>query len=492
MLNKSSEAYHAEMLWKHLDDLAEKSPEDYKKFISENLKEGMKSYSDASQNNKATLNSKDKNSNSSSNKPAFPHYENNFNKDEAFLNKIFNLKKDKIVCKPFSCMRFKIKKFISNSNSKISKNSNNTSIIKELYSEDSIKHQDLSEIPKITFSFSFLDEANSSKVYQEPKIYLNIVESFDFYPPINAENKPETKTEKWNYIPSLFRPAGEKNSLRGIKCLFYDCIVNSSVCREISSNEKLKSSVYSYLCRKFNIFISDYCELYLKNVKLVSNHKYKSTKILPEEWLLDGEDKKYSNNNFPDNDSNKIISIDLNSSNNAISESNNPTSNTPLISTIKNFYDENKINIPSNSENFPSQGTFYNMPKNLKNNTNDKTPKQPLIQEITEKSKNKIESLLVSDTTVKKEIYLYDKKLINNNTMELHFKFQGFTSKLNSEVIDLQVSTTEMKILIDSLDLNSYTPIYLNFNGKFDLVPEDCYAIYVKKSKLLVVSIVKA
>jgi hypothetical protein len=329
---------------------------------------------------------------------------------------------------------------------------------------------EISEIPKILFSFEFQPEAYKEKILQEPKIYLNIVHSSEYSPPTDENGKPLTNSydeSKWRYIPTHFRYNNKKKSLSGKRCDFYDVIVNTTVIDRINQDETLKKSIISYITKKFCIHLEseNYIRLYTDNVKIIMGKKYKSIKGLPEDFKILNKNKnltKSTINNDPKN----------------ITQNVQQATSVPIA---KNFMDENKINIPNRSENFPNTPTFYNIPKekkNLKGNLNKKeesnqNPKL-LIQEVKQPVKISFETEVVSDRImkVKFDLNYFEEISINN--------------------IDLQISSDKIKInFVDSKykEGEDYIPI----NMKFDFIvdPEKCDAKFNNSNKFLTVNLVR-
>ena len=441
---RSEEQIHAQKLWEHLDNLAENNPEEYKKFIEAQMKNGVNAFKEENtdKRNKDNKNDNDYSSTATAQGEVF-----NFTKDEVILNKIFNNKKENIKSQPSICLRFKILKFIETK----PENKKEDIIIKS----SQMASDSINEVQKIIFSLQFTSDALSNKIIQDPKVYLNIVYSEEFYQPINSLNKPENNIDKWNYIPTSFRPSGIKKSLRGIKCLIYDCLIHSSVSKAMSTDDKSKSQILSYISRKFNIFLNCYCELYLKNVKIVENHKYKGLTALPQIWNIDSKGESISNKE--------------------ISQPKKENKESKEEIKFKNFHEENKIKIPSISENYPGTETFYNKPKeNTKLTVKPKEEKKVLIQEVTSKPEIKLES----------------KRILDLEKMELVFSFCSFNN-ISMNDIDLQISKYELKVLIENMDVLSYKPIYYNFEGKFELDDEYCEAKFNAKEKQLKIIIKK-
>lgn len=236
-----------ENFWKYLDDLSEKDPEEYKKFISQQMKKGL------------NQEQKDK-------------------KEE---------EKKSLILKPksFICLRFKILKI---------KKESQGAKDKDIKLFDSNPSADMQAIPKVLFSFEWQSEAFSNKVLEEPKVYLNLIHAEEFTPPLDENNKilknPENDQE-WRYVPTEFRYNNKKTCMSGKRCDFYDMMVNSKVIESISKNEELKKSILAYFVRKFVIFLNEKYELFTNNVKILKSKKYKSVKSQPEEFIFKHNEK---------------------------------------------------------------------------------------------------------------------------------------------------------------------------------------------------------
>ena len=462
MFGNSNESIHAKQLWNHLDKLAEENPEEYKRFINTQLTNGKDMFFD------------NKNYNNVNSKTNCNPDSLNFNKDEEMLQKIFTSKFNQnsgyeVKVYPYTVLRFKINKLINLNTSKTNEN------IITSNPNNKLSQNDINEIPKIIFSSMFSSETKSNKaILHSPKVYLNIVYSDDFYPPINNNNKEEGDYKKWNYIPTLFRPSGTKNSMTNIECLIYDCVINTKVYKECNNCDRNKSQILSHIVRKFSIFINCYCELHLKNVKLLSNHKYKGTTSLPSKWLIGQSIKNKETATTNKFEKSKNFNYDNN-------ENNNKNTNNSNSNLFKEFKEENKIIIPSSSENMTNQSSFYNLPKNNKLKNNNKI----LIQEIKEENKTNIKSHPL--------IKIISKKILNDKELEAIFKFENFSNNdnINIDTIDLQISEDEMIIKIDNKNLSEYTPVFLSFENKFKINNEKCKAKYNPNTKELRVVLTK-
>lgn len=468
MLEKSKEMIHAEQLWKYLDDLSQNNPEEYKKFISHNIKEGAKSLN--IDNNEVKVDDKSNNSNKLNNS-----YQNNFTQEEEIFNKLMDRHKPKITPSTFMSLRFKIKSF--NSEDKSSKN--------DIQIVDKNSNSNLlTEIPKIHFTEKFTDESFNKNVIQEPKIYLNILYSDEFYPPLNQKNEIEDKYDKWNYIPTRFRPRGEKRSMRNIVCLFFECLVHSRVKQEMCKNDNIKAQLLSHIAVKFNVFISDYCQLFLKNVKMLTNHKYKSISKVPENWIIN---ESYKNDVLNDSINNKQnLNKNSNDANSKI-QSKNEKNEEALKKFIQAENLKNEIKLPTYSENYPGEKTFYNPDLNNHSNNKNKVKDKNLNKNKTSVNTNKISTEI--ENQVIKTIKLVDKKVLDSKTMSIILSFEMFD--INSvEDIVLEISNKQLKLTIKNFDLSKYTPIFYDFNS-FEIEKDKCTSEFYKKSKILIVNLIK-
>lgn len=436
-INDAQAKAQMENFWKYLDDLSQENPEEYKKFISEQMKKG--------------------------------------------LNKKIEEKKDEIqeiLLKPkvFLCLRFKISKILKDKNPE-----KNNDI--QIFESQSNSDHDMLARPKILFSFEWQSEAFSPKILQDPKVYLNIIHSEEFLGPLDDNNRPVKNPEndkEWKYIPTEFRYNNKKNCMSGKRCDFYDMVVNSRVVEAITKNEDLKRSILAYFVRKFTIFLSSKYELFMKNVKILKSKKYKSVKNSPEDFVFK-PNTKYGNviNNVAGGNSE-------NQNLNVTNASFPAESKNTLLPPAKNFFEipENKINIPHASENFTNTPSFYKMNGNdRKNNAakikgkkeeNAQQPKKILIEEITKKTKRLIE--------IKKNI-------LDNYQMEVKFNLENFDEVESINDIDLQVSENGIKLLLEKVPEDEYEAIDMNFN--FEVDPDKCIAKYDKKNKILKLILVR-
>lgn len=451
-MNDTQAKAQMENFWKYLDDMSQENPEEYKKFISEQMKKGINQKAEEEKTEETQ-------------------------------------KQQEILLKPktFLCLRFKLSKILKEKQAE--KKNNEIKIFdSESNLNSSNNSSELLAIPKILFSFEWQSEAFSPKILEEPKVYLSIIHSEGFTGPLDENNQPLKNPENdkdWKYIPTEFRYNNKKNCMSGKRCDFYEMMVCSSVIDAICKSEELKRSILAYFVRKFTIFLNNKYELYVKNVKILKSRKYKSLKSLPDDFA------------FKPNA--KLGSLNLNSGNNQAIDSATAgfggAEKSSLLPPAKNFFDVpgNKINIPQASENFTNTPSFYNMSgnkdaksnlaakkgfnnNNTTNNVNNKAkkdeiaqqPKKILIEEITKKTKKLIE--------VKKNI-------LDQNQIEVKFILDNFEEIESFNDIDLQVSENGVKLLLDKVPEDEYQPIDMDFN--FTVDPDKCVAKYDKKNKIL-------
>ena len=355
----------------------------------------------------------------------------------------------------------------------------------KIFENSNNSKNEILESTKILFSFDWQSEAFSTKILEEPKVYLNIIYADDFTGPLDDNNQvlkyPENDKD-WRYIPTEFKYNNKKMSMSGKRCDFYDMIVNTKIIEAISKNEELKRSILAYFVRKFVIFLNNKYELFQKNVKILKTKKYKSIKGLPEDFIFKPNSKNNNNNQIDNNPNSANINHDNNIKNSFV--------------PAKNFFDipENKINIPNQSENFTNTPTFYNMPKN----SNDKNKnKNNLMQNknINKKEENTTTSqpkkILIEDITKKtKRIIEIKKTILDSNQMEVKFHLENFEEVESINDIDLQVSENGIKLFLEKVPQDEYDPVDMNFN--FEVNPDNCIAKYDKINKILKLILSKA
>jgi hypothetical protein len=380
--------------WSYLDELNEKNPEEYKKFISQQLKTGLQQ----SDPKKATVNV------GGSTRVNY-----------------------------YICLRFKLSKVKTTSDVSVKVH----------------ERQSINEVPKILFSYEFQSQAFGKDIIEDPKVYLNIVYSDNYYLPVDEHNqqlKNPNDDNSWKYIPTQFRYNGKRTSMSNRQVEFYDVLVHSIIIEKIRNNEELKKSILAYISRKFAIYLENKYELFFKNVKLIKN--YKSLKPIPEDFLIQPEDKK------------------------KVEDDRKPT-------PARNFYDieENKIKIPNHSENFTNTDTFYNLPK--------ETAKKPKGK-ATETKK-----ILIEEIKQPKKI-TYKTSVLSNDSMEIKFDLSEFDDDLETIDIDLQVSKNSIKLLIENLEVSSdYIPVVLQFD-KFTLCTDKIETAHFDKlNKVLKLILIK-
>jgi hypothetical protein len=412
-------------LWGYLDELAEKNPEEYKKFLAQQFKRGFEQKEE----------------------------EKKIQSQEE-SDKLYQVT-------PFLCLRYKVLTILEDQFTSKKKDDSDIKIF------DVENKNEISEIPKILFSFEFLNEAYTKKIMQEPKIYLNIVHSSEFSPPTDDNGHPlknPADDSKWRYIPSHVRYSNKKKSLSGKRCDFYDILVNTVVVERMRTDETLKKSILAYLTKKFCNHLENEIgiRLFTENVKILSTKKYKSVKGIPESFkIISKNNKKNQQESNLQNHS-----------------GHNNTINNPIA---KNFLEENKINIPNLSENFPNTPTFYNLPKENKNTKNPPPKKKEESNAQPAQKKNLIEE-------IKQPITIpYVKEIESEKNMKVYFEFNNFEG-ISLDHLDLQISSYKIKInIVDTKykDGVDYIPVDLTFDLCVD--PEKCTAKFNKENKILAV-----
>ena len=445
-LNVSEAKTQINNFWNYLDDLAKNNPEEYKKFISTQMKKGM----EMAQEIKKEKQEKEK--------------EQNEKKEETFLNEnnLNSIYSQNILTKkefdvfPFKCLRFKpIKIFKNNFEENLD---NNPNILPE-----EIKNQ--IEKLKFTFGPQFTDNAFKSSIIQNRKIYLNILYSEDFYPPTDEKGnflneKQLDDTNNWKYIPTEFRYVGKQNSRSDTRCDFYDMIINKLVVDKMKKDNNLYKTMLGYIGKKFVIFTNDKFLLFTESVKIIEK-MYKSLTSKPEKFKskmdnkigLDKKDEKNNNKELINNNNNK--NINSNNNNNNLNSNKTPEiiiHESQITKKDENEITEDNIKLSQNSE-----------------------QKKINIEEVG--SENKL-------------IIPIKKKILDDCHMECKFDFEEFEYLKGISEIDLLISKEGIIIHLDNphyiIDKN-YEPVEMKFNFKVN--PDNCTAKYSKKLKQLTVVI---
>lgn len=447
-LNSTEAKTQINNFWNYLDELAAKNPEEYKKFIQAQMKKGLSMAEEI----KKEKESKNQNS-----------------KEENIISDIYSkniLTKKEFKVYPFICLGFKLTKIIKQNldDDEQKKLDNNNDII--LRDINTNIQNEVKEIQNINFKNVFLDCAFQSSVIQDRKIYLNIVYSEEFYPPTDEKgnflkNEEILDEKNWKYIPTEFKYDGKKNSLTGIRCDFYDVIINKTIIDKIKQNNKLCINILDYITRKFIIFSSDKFKLFTDSVKILQNKIYKGIEAKPSIFKSKLEiDKKIIN---PQNST----SINQNKNNNKKGE---------IIIASQAKYDENEMN-----DKFIKKSDVSNNNKDsdslseLKIKSEPENPKKVVIEEVGAEFK---------------QIIPMKRKILSDSEMEVKFFFDEFEYLRGMKDIDLQISENGIIIHLDNdyyiIDKN-YEPIEMRFDFKVD--PDKCRAKYSKKEKVLTVVI---
>ena len=461
-LNNTEAKTQINNFWNYLDELASKNPEEYKKFIQAQMKKGL-SMAEEIKKEKQSANQS-----------------NNINTNEdKLLSDIYSqniLTKKEFKVYPFMCLSFKPTKIIKQNldeEDDIADNNKNKDNTNDIILRDintNIQNE-VKEIQNIVFKNIFLDCAFQSSVIQDRKIYLNIVYSEDFYPPTDEQgnflNSQQILDEKnWKYIPTEFKYDGKKDSLTGIRCDFYDVIINKTIIDKIKQNNKLCINILDYITRKFIIFSSNKFKLFTDSVKILQNKIYKGIESKPTIFKSKLEMNK------------KIINPQTQTQS-ASSEKKNNNKKDDIIIASKAKYEENKINEELIKESSNS---------NDKDKNNDNLPELKIKSEPENAKKVVIEEVGAEF----KQIIPMKRKILSDTEMEVKFFFDEFEYLRGMRDIDLQISENGIIVHLDNdhyiIDRN-YEPIEMKFDFKVD--PDKCTAKYSKKEKALTVVITR-
>ena len=439
-LNKTEAKTQINNFWNYLDELASKNPEEYKKFIKAQMEKGL-SMAESIKKEKEQSNIE----------------------TDIYSKNILTKKEFKVF--PFMCLEFRPIKIIKqNFDKEIIDNNNNIKDNNNIILRDINKNiqNEVKEIKNIIFKNKFLDVVYKSPVIQDRKIYLNIVYSDEFYPPTddkgNFLKKEEIYDEKnWKYIPTEFKYDGKRNSMTGIRCDFFDVIINKNIIDKIKQNNNLCMNILDYITRKFVIFSSDKFKLFTDSVKILENKIYKGIDSRPSIFKSKLENDK------------KIINPQIEQNNENINKKNE------IIISSQAKYEENK----KNKEEFIKESC---------NNDNNSSSIPEL--KIKKESENEKKVIIEEVGAEFKQIIPMKRKILSESEMEVKFFFDEFEYLRGMKDIDLQISENGIIIHLDNdhyiIDKN-YEPIEMKFDFKVN--PDGCTAKYSKKEKVLTVII---
>ena len=438
-LNKTEAKTQINNFWNYLDELASKNPEEYKKFIKAQMEKGL-SMAESIKKEKEQSNIE----------------------TDIYSKNILTKKEFKVF--PFMCLEFRPIKIIKQNFDKEIIDNNNIKDNNNIILRDINKNiqNEVKEIKNIIFKNKFLDIVYKSPVIQDRKIYLNIVYSDEFYPPTddkgNFLKKEEIYDEKnWKYIPTEFKYDGKRNSMTGIRCDFFDVIINKNIIDKIKQNNNLCMNILDYITRKFVIFSSDKFKLFTDSVKILENKIYKGIDSRPSIFKSKLENDK------------KIINPQIEQNNDNINKKNE------IIISSQAKYEENK----KNKEEFIKESC---------NNENNSSSIPEL--KIKKESENEKKVIIEEVGAEFKQIIPMKRKILSESEMEVKFFFDEFEYLRGMKDIDLQISENGIIIHLDNdhyiIDKN-YEPIEMKFDFKVN--PDKCTAKYSKKEKVLTVII---
>ena len=438
-LNNTEAKAQINNFWNYLDELASKNPEEYKKFIKAQMEKGL-SMAESIKKEKEQSNIE----------------------TDIYSKNILTKKEFKVF--PFMCLEFRPIKIIKQNFDKEIIDNNNIKDNNNIILRDINKNiqNEVKEIKNIIFKNKFLDIVYKSPVIQDRKIYLNIVYSDEFYPPTddkgNFLKKEEIYDEKnWKYIPTEFKYDGKRNSMTGIRCDFFDVIINKNIIDKIKQNNNLCMNILDYITRKFVIFSSDKFKLFTDSVKILENKIYKGIDSRPSIFKSKLENDK------------KIINPQIEQNNENINKKNE------IIISSQAKYEENK----KNKEEFIKESC---------NNDNNSSSIPEL--KIKKESENEKKVIIEEVGAEFKQIIPMKRKILSESEMEVKFFFDEFEYLRGMKDIDLQISKNGIIIHLDNdhyiIDKN-YEPIEMKFDFKVN--PDKCTAKYSKKEKVLTVII---
>ena len=351
---------------------------------------------------------------------------------------------------PFMCLEFRATKIIKQN---YDTNDNNDIILRDV--NTNIQNE-VKEIKNIVFKNKFSDSAFQSPVIQDRKIYLNIVYSDEFYPPTDEKGNFLKKDEiydenNWKYNPTEFSHDGKRDSMTGIRCDFFDVIINKNIIDKIKQNEKLCLNILDYITRKFVIFSSDKFKLFTDSVKILQNKIYKGIEAKPTIFKskLESDKKIINPQKNPENKNQKKDNI------------------TDIIISSQAKYEENKELIKES--NIDAKDSKDSSLPELKLKSESENDKKVIIEEVGAEFK---------------QIIPMKRRIISETEMEVKFFFDEFEYLRGMKDIDLQISENGIIIHLDNdhyiIDRN-YEPIEMKFDFKVD--PDKCSAKFSKKKK---------
>eukprot|EP00347_Sterkiella_histriomuscorum_P009421 403341278 len=213
--------------WKFLDNLQQSSPEEYKKFIDEQMTE-MKT-------------------------------EISKEKDE-------EVKKQTITSNPGFCMKALVAKRVDQTQQKDQKKDQGIKLF-DNYDDNQIKE-------------SFLDNDEKGDPLEEPKLFLNIVYSDQVLPPLNKQSDlaDQDNDRDWQIIPIAFNGPFTRQSLDGLECIHYDAHMNTCVVGKMKQGDRPFRALMNYVIAKFQQLLKDQFIIHKKSVKFLKKKKYKDYK----------------------------------------------------------------------------------------------------------------------------------------------------------------------------------------------------------------------
>jgi hypothetical protein len=148
------------------------------------------------------------------------------------------------------------------------------------------------------FKKSFLENEDSAKPLEQPKLYLNILFHEKVIGPLNQDRDyadPKNDAE-WKVIPISFSPPKERWSGSGMKCIIIDGHVNTCVMEMFKQGPKKIGALTNYIIERFQNLLKDHYIFNKKSIKILKTKKYKAWRgkndevpeyVLPEAYHVD-------------------------------------------------------------------------------------------------------------------------------------------------------------------------------------------------------------
>ena len=231
ILNSNPDAMkQMEGFWKYLDNMADSSPDEYQKFIDEQMKDM---------------------------------------KEEVKKEKDQEEKTQTIQSEPGFCIKMLIARKVEEKDKGKGKDKKGVGVLNifDVNAGEEIKE-------------SFLENDEKKDPLEEPKIYLNIVHNEQVLPPLNkARDLADPKNDRdWMIIPITFNGPFTRKSLDNLDCIHYDAHVHTCVIERMRAEGRTIRAITNYIITRFQEVIADQYVIHKKSVKFLKKRKYKCSK----------------------------------------------------------------------------------------------------------------------------------------------------------------------------------------------------------------------